>query len=79
MHHRLARAMLIAQILSADGIMTPQERAFLEAAMDALGLVLAEKARVRELEGWDEAASIVAAMSADAKQEFVDGLVGAIL
>lgn len=71
--------MLIAQVLAADGIMTDEEREFLESSMDALELSDEEKARVRRLEDWDQAEPIVAAMSVEQKREFMDGLVHAVL
>lgn len=79
MEERLARCLLIAKVLAADGIMTDDERAFLESAMDALELTDAEREQCRNFEGWDEAEPVVAALSMDAKRELMDGLVAAVL
>lgn len=75
----VARCMLIAKVLSADGIFTDEERRFLEAAMDEHGLTEEERARVRSLSGWDEAEPLVSALSLDDKREMMDGLVAAVL
>jgi len=79
MHERLARSLLISKVLAADGIMTDDERDFLESSMDALELTDEEKQRVREFDGWEEAEPIVAALSEDEKRAFMDGLVHAVL
>ena len=79
MHDRLARSLLIVKVLASDGIMTDQERDFLESAMASLELTEAERARVRRLEGWDEAEPIVRALSDAEKKAFMDGLVQAVL
>ena len=75
----LARCMLIANVLAADGIMTDDERNFLETAMEKMGLDDAQRGRVRDLEGWDEAEPFIAAMDIEAKREMMDGLVHAVL
>ncbi len=79
MDERVARCMLIAKVLAADGIMTGDEREFLESAMDALGLDPVDRTRVRNFEGWDEAEPIVAALSVTEKRALMDGLVSAVL
>lgn len=79
MNDRIARCMLIAKVLAADGIMTDEERLFLETSMDSLELSDDEKRRVRDLDGWDVAEPIVAALSTEAKREFMDSLVHAVL
>lgn len=79
MEERLARCLLIAKVLAADGIMTESEREFLESAMETLGLSDEQRAQVRDLEGWDEAEPVVAAMSLDSKRELMDELVRAVL
>ena len=79
MNDRLARCMLIAKVLAADGIMTDEEREFLESSMDALELSEDERSRVRDLDGWDEAEPIVATLSIEEKRQFMDGLVQAVL
>lgn len=79
MHESLARCMLIAKILASDGIMTDEERSFLETAMETLGLSDEERGRVRDFEGWDEAEPFIAQMSLEAKRSMMDGLVNAVL
>ena len=71
--------MLIGKVLAADGIMTDDERAFLEAAMETLQLLEEERTRVRNFDGWDEAEPIIAALSLEQKQALMDGLVRAVL
>jgi len=79
MNDRVARFMLLAKVLAADGMMTEGERDFLEASMDAFDLSDDEKRTVRELDGWDLAEPIVAALSIEDKRLFMDGLVHAVL
>lgn len=79
MEERLARCLLIAKVLAADGIMTDSEREFLESAMESLALTDEERVQVRNFEGWDEAEPVVAALSLEAKRELMDGLVSAVL
>ena len=79
MDDRLARCMLIAKVLAADGIFTDSEREFLEAAMNAHHLTEEERARVRDLEGWDEAEASVRTLPQADKRAFMDGLVAAVL
>jgi len=70
---------MIAKVLAADGIFTDAERAFLEAAMDHHHLTEDERARVRDLEGWEEAEAAVKALPMADKKAFMDGLVSAVL
>jgi len=79
MNDRTARCVLIARVLAADGIMTDEERAFLETSMEMLELTEDERSRVRDLDGWDEAEPIVAMLGEDEKRRFMDGLVQAVL
>ncbi len=79
MDERVARCMLIAKVLAADGIMTDAERDFLETAMEALGLDPVERTQVRNFEGWDEAEQVIAALSLEEKRALMDGLVHAVL
>ncbi len=71
--------MLIAKVLAADGMITGEERDFLELAMDALGLDPQERADVRRLDGWERAEPIIRALSIDDKRALMDGLVDAVL
>ena len=79
MNDRIARCMLLAKVLTADGMMTDAERDFLESSMDSFGLTSEEKRAVRDLDDWHLAEPIVAALSADEKRQFMDGLVTAVL
>ncbi|MGE0322895.1 MAG: TerB family tellurite resistance protein [Polyangiaceae bacterium] len=72
MDSKIARCLLISKVLVADGIMTENERAFLNHYMDKLGLNDAEREQVVSLEGWDEAEPIVKAMSDEEKHAVLD-------
>jgi uncharacterized tellurite resistance protein B-like protein len=74
---RMAKCMLVSQVLVADGMMTENERAFLERAMHKLGLSEAERRKVIDLEGWDEAETLVVRLSDGEKRELVEMLVDA--
>jgi uncharacterized tellurite resistance protein B-like protein len=73
----LAKCLLVSKVLVADGMMTDDERSFLDGLMRELGLSDAEKKQVVELEGWDEAEPIVKGLSAADKQALVEKLVDA--
>jgi uncharacterized tellurite resistance protein B-like protein len=77
MEQRLAECLLVAKVLVADGIMTDDERVFLNATMARLGLTEDERRRVVELEGWDEAEPIVKNLSEEQKREVIDMLMTA--
>ncbi len=79
MEERTARCLLVAKILAADGIMTDDERSFLESTMESLELTDEERAQVRDFEGWDEAEQIVTSMALEDKRALMDGLVQAVL
>jgi len=73
----VAKCLLVSKVLVADGIMTDEERAFLDDVMTKLGLSDAERRRVIDLEGWDEAEPIVDKLSEDERREIVAMLVDA--
>jgi uncharacterized tellurite resistance protein B-like protein len=73
----MARCLVVSKVLVADGIMTDDERAFLAALMDRLGLTDDERRRVVELEDLDEADRLVGALSVDERREIVGLLVDA--
>jgi uncharacterized tellurite resistance protein B-like protein len=73
----LAKCLLLSKVLVADGMMTDEERTFLDALMAEVGLSDAERKQVIELEGWDEAEPIVQALSREDKQDLVERLVDA--
>lgn len=77
MNANMARCLVVSKVLVADGIMTDDERGFLAALMDRLGLTDDERRRVVELEDLDEADRIVGALSADERREIVELLVDA--
>lgn len=74
---RIAKCLLVSKVLVADGMVTENERAFLDGFMRKQGLSPAERQSVIDLEGWDDAEKVVAALSADEKQELVDALLTA--
>ncbi len=77
MNANMARCLVVSKVLVADGIMTDDERAFLAALMDRLGLTDDERRRVVELEDLDEADRLVGALSVDERREIVGLLVDA--
>ena len=77
MDPRVAKCLLVSKVLVADGIMTENERAFLDKMMRGLGLDEDERRRVLDLEGWDQAEPTVAKLSDDEKRELVSMLVDA--
>src|SRR5690242_7900365 len=77
MNEKLARCLLVSKVLVADGIMTDDERGFLDETMAAEGLTPEERRRVIELEGWDEAAQLVRALPLEQRRALIDQLVDA--
>ena len=77
MNLKVAKCLLVSKVLVADGIMTENERVFLDKMMKGLGLDEAERRGVLDLEGWDEAEPVVAKLSENEKREFVSMLVDA--
>ena len=73
----IAKCLLVSKVLVADGMMTDDERSFLDGFMTELDLSDAEKKQVIELEGWDEAEPIVKALSIEEKRGLVERLVDA--
>ena len=66
---RVASCLLLSKVLVADGMMTENERAFLDATMRRMSLDADERRRVVELEGWDEAESAIKVLPEDERQE----------
>jgi uncharacterized tellurite resistance protein B-like protein len=79
MNERVASCLLIARVLVADGIMTDAERAVLHEAMDRFGLDPAERQRVTDLDGMEEAEAVVGRLSEPARRALADQLVEAAL
>jgi uncharacterized tellurite resistance protein B-like protein len=77
MNLKVAKCLLVSKVLVADGIMTENERVFLDKMMRGLGLDDGERRRVLDLEGWDEAEPVVAKLSTDEKRELISTLVDA--
>ena len=73
----VAKCLLISKVLVADGMMQDSERSFLDGLMTKLGLSPEERTSVIELEGWDDAEPIVAAMSLEDKLAIVELMVDA--
>jgi len=73
----VAKCLLVSKVLVADGIMTENERIFLEKFMRGLGLDDAERRGVLDLEGWDQAEPVVAKLSTEEKRELLATLVDA--
>lgn len=76
-NERVARCLLFAKVLAADGIMTENERAFLDRAMTKMGLSPEERRRVIDLEGWDDAEAALGALPKDEKEALMSDLVDA--
>ena len=77
MDPKVAKCLLVSKVLVADGIMTENERIFLDKMMKGLGLDDGQRQRVLDLEGWDQAEPVVAKLSEDEKRELVSLLVDA--
>lgn len=77
MDARIAKCLLISKVLAADGIMTENERAFLEGAMKKMGISPEERRSILDLEGWDEAESALVGLSAEDKSTILAQLVDA--
>jgi uncharacterized tellurite resistance protein B-like protein len=73
----VAKCLLISKVIVADGMVTDDERAFLDHMMTKLGLDADEKKSVIELEGWDEAEGVVNTLSLDDKLALIEMLVNA--
>lgn len=73
----LAKALLVAKVLVADGMMQDEERAFLDTIMNSLGLGADERKLVRDLEGLDEAHRFVLSLPKEERQHIVELLVDA--
>jgi uncharacterized tellurite resistance protein B-like protein len=77
MNEKVAKCLLVAKVLVADGIMTDDERSFLDSVMATAGLDADERRRVTELDGWDEAERLVLALPLEARRALVEQLVDA--
>jgi uncharacterized tellurite resistance protein B-like protein len=79
MNQRLATCLLLIDVLAADGMIREEERALLDATMERVGLTAAERKKVADIEGMDEAIALVASLDAEAKSAIMDELTAAAL
>jgi uncharacterized tellurite resistance protein B-like protein len=77
MNAKVAKCLLLSKVLVADGVVTDEERGFLETMMTAYGLDDDERRRVVELEGWDEAEPLLRALPIEERQALIEQLVDA--
>jgi uncharacterized tellurite resistance protein B-like protein len=77
MNAKVAKCLLLSKVLVADGVMTEEERGFLETMMAAYGLDDGERRRVIDLEGWDEAEPFLRALPLEQRQALIEQLVDA--
>jgi uncharacterized tellurite resistance protein B-like protein len=77
MNEKVAKCLLVSKVLVADGMMTDDERGFLDAMMTAEGLDAGERSRVIDLDGWDEAERLVRELPIADRRALVEQLVDA--
>ena len=77
MSPNLAKCLVVAKVLVADGMMTDDERAFLDGMTRRLGLTDAERKQVTELEGLDDADRYVRELPIEERRQIVEQLVDA--
>lgn len=77
MSPNLAKCLVVAKVLVADGMMTADERVFLDDMMRRLGLGDDERKQVIELEGLDDADRYVRQLPIEERREIVEQLVDA--
>jgi len=77
MERPVAKCLLLSKILVADGMVTENERMFLERAMKEAGLSPADRERVVQLEGWDQAEAALVDLPAAEKEELLAWLLSA--
>ena len=73
----VAKSLLVAKVLVADGMMQDEERKFLDTIMNSLGLTADERKAVIELDGLDEAHKFVLSLPKEERQQIVETLVDA--
>src|SRR5688572_14975741 len=74
MNPNVAKCVLVAKVLVADGMMMDGEKTFLDELMTRLGLTAAERKLVIEGEGWKEAEPIIKQLPHEEKQQLVEML-----
>ena len=77
MDPKVAKALVVSNVLVADGMMTDDERAFLDDFVTTLGLDDEQRRAITELEGLDEAAAFVRKLPEDDRRDIVAKLVDA--
>ena len=77
MNNNVAKCLVVSNVLVADGMMTDDEKTFLEDMMTSYGLSDAERRVVHDLDGADEAAAIVKALPVEERRDIVSALVDA--
>ena len=77
MNVRVAKCLLLSKILVADGMVTENERAFLDRSMKDLGLTEEERRSVVALEGLSEAEDALVSIGPDEKSELMEWLLAA--
>ena len=77
MSPNVAKCLLVSKVLVADGMVTEDERGFLDEVMNRFGLSLGERLDVVDLKGLDDALPIVLALPVAERQALVDLLVDA--
>src|SRR5213075_3358587 len=73
----VAKCLMVAKVLVADGMMQDDEREFLETVMNSLGLTAAERKQITDLHGLHEAQKFVVQLPVDERQQLVEMLVDA--
>src|SRR5687767_10970261 len=77
MNPNVAKSLLVAKVLVADGMMQDEERQFLDTIMNSLGLNAEERKKVTELEGLDDAHKFVLGLPVEERQSILEMLVDA--
>jgi uncharacterized tellurite resistance protein B-like protein len=77
MNPNVAKSLLVARVLVADGMMQDEERAFLDTVMNSLNLTAEERKSVTELDGLDDAHKFVMGLPKEERQQIVEMLVDA--
>lgn len=79
MREHEASCLLVAKVLTADGIMATAEKEFLRATMDSLGLDADEQRRVFDLEGLERAEAVLRTRPVAERRALLDRLLAAAL
>lgn len=77
MREKEASCLLVAKVLTADGMMAPAERAFLLQTMESFGLDDAAQRRVVDLVGLADAEKVLRARPVEERRAILDRLLEA--